>query len=418
MFGKPKPEVLIAGAGPVGLFTALALTRRGIRVRVLDPHSWEAGHSYALALHAESLQQLEGVGLRSAVLARSQQVSQLSGYEGATRQTAAKLPSQPVAVLPQSDLEGLLVQALLDRDVKVEWNHRLAACHQADGHVDVTVHRLDQEGRGYGVAHVEWVVDKSERLAVPFVVGADGHSSFVRVSQEIDFATVGATQHFAVFEFQSTPPPATELAVATTGGMLSALWPLPAGFCRWSFQLPQYAADEESRDKDVTKIQIGAERYPQLSTDDLRRLLAERAPWFNGAVGSIRWRLVCRFERRLASSFGRDRVWLAGDAAHMTGPVGIQSMNLGLQEGAHLAALLAGCLREGQPLSTFQAYEQRWLPEWRFLLGLTPGLQPGPKTSPWAAQHAADLLPCLPASGADLRTLAQELGLQTPPAIH
>jgi 2-polyprenyl-6-methoxyphenol hydroxylase-like FAD-dependent oxidoreductase len=162
----------------------------------------------------------------------------------------------------------------------------------------------------------------------------------------------------------------------------------------------------------MTKIQIGAERYPQLSTDDLRRLLAERAPWFQSQVGSIRWRLVCRFERRLASSFGRERVWLAGDAAHMTGPVGIQSMNLGLQEGAHLAELAAGVLQQGQPLAAFQAYEQRWLPEWRLLLGVTPGLQAGPQASPWVAQHAADLVACLPASGPDLRTLAGTLGLQ------
>jgi 2-polyprenyl-6-methoxyphenol hydroxylase-like FAD-dependent oxidoreductase len=412
MFGKAKPEVLVAGAGPVGLFTALALTKRGVRVRIVDPHSWEAGHSYALALHAQSLAALASVGLREDVLARSLQVGRLAAYSGTERQTLADLPGQPVAVLPQSDLEGLLVQALLDRGVKVEWNHRLAACRQHGDQVEVTVHRLDQEGRGYGVAHVEWVVAKAESFAVPFVIGADGHSSFVRVSQDIDFATVGPTQHFAVFEFQGHPAPAAELVVATTGGTLNAMWPLPAGFCRWSFQLPQYAAPEESRDKDMTKIQIGAERYPQLSTDDLRRLLAERAPWFQSQVGSIRWRLVCRFERRLASSFGRERVWLAGDAAHMTGPVGIQSMNLGLQEGAHLAELAAGVLQQGQPLAAFQAYEQRWLPEWRLLLGVTPGLQAGPQASPWVAQHAADLVACLPASGPDLRTLAGTLGLQ------
>jgi 2-polyprenyl-6-methoxyphenol hydroxylase-like FAD-dependent oxidoreductase len=55
MFGDKTPQVLIAGAGPVGLFTALCLARRGVGVRIVDTGVWGCTHSYALALHAQTL---------------------------------------------------------------------------------------------------------------------------------------------------------------------------------------------------------------------------------------------------------------------------------------------------------------------------------------------------------------------------
>jgi 2-polyprenyl-6-methoxyphenol hydroxylase-like FAD-dependent oxidoreductase len=83
-----------------------------------------------------------------------------------------------------------------------------------------------------------------------------------------------------------------------------------------------------------------------------------------------------RFERRLAASFGRGRVWLAGDAAHLTGPAGMQSMNAGLAEAHQLATSIAR-IRGGQAgLEELEAYGRERLADWGFLLGLRGGLRP------------------------------------------
>ena len=76
-------------------------------------------------------------------------------------------------------------------------------------------------------------------------------------------------------------------------------------------------------------------------------MIAERATWFRGRIDQINWRIMVRFERRLAKSFGQNRVWLAGDAGHLTGPAGMHSMNVGLREALDLAAILDGVLHKG-----------------------------------------------------------------------
>ncbi len=127
----------------------------------------------------------------------------------------------------------------------------------------------------------------------------------------------------------------------------------------------------------------------------LQELIRERAPWFTGAVRNIVWRNVVRFERRLADSFGHGRLWLAGDSAHLTSPVGIQSMNVGLQEGYRLAGALARVLRGGSGQEA-----------WRNMAGSAPcvaqiardggGGMPAAEADAWTAARASRFLTSLP----------------------
>ncbi len=188
------------------------------------------------------------------------------------------------------------------------------------------------------------------------------------------------------------------------------VWPLPERCCRWSFELLAAPTLPGPRTKDRVSVQLGHADYAPLAEDDLHKLIAERAPWFAGRVEEIAWRLVVPFERRLANRFGCGRVWLAGDAGHTTAPAGMQSMNVGLSEANQLADIMAGILRDGQAPPRFEEYNRERLAQWRQLLGLQGGLQPGRDTDPWIAQHFDRLLPCLPASGCDLQRLAQQVG--------
>ena len=143
----------------------------------------------------------------------------------------------------------------------------------------------------------------------------------------------------------------------------------------------------------------------------VEKVAKQRAPWFSAGVKEITWCTEVVFEQRVAKQFGRDRCWLAGDAAHQTGPVGVQSMNVGMAEAATLAGSLRRILREKAPLSLLETCDREWQAEWRRLLGLTGGLKPRNETSPWVRERRARILSCLPASHEDLAPLAGQLGL-------
>jgi 2-polyprenyl-6-methoxyphenol hydroxylase-like FAD-dependent oxidoreductase len=422
------PEVLVVGAGPVGLFTALSLARRDVRVQIVDTGVWPCKHSYALALHPEALALLEEAGLKERALAGSYPVRTMALYADKTRKAEAKLGDGGgacLAVLRQDVIEDLLEKALKEHDVRVQWRHEVSELEPAVGHVKATIDKFEKESRGYVIAHSEWSVAKTFEVEAPIVVGADGYDSAVRRALNFDFPEVGPAQYFAVFEFKTDADLGHELKLAIGENTTDALWPLPGGYCRWSFELPGYHDEAAEKLKDsLLKTGIGyfpterlkdrsvaAGQIPVLEEAKLRAFLAERAPWFTGSIEQISWRTVVRFERRLAPAFGQGRMWLAGDAAHLTGPVGIQSMNLGLFEGRDLAVTLAKMIRGGAPGEELDGYSKRWSAVWRQLHGLDGGLKARAGADPWVAQHARQLLPCLPAHGAALTALAGQLGL-------
>ena len=158
-------------------------------------------------------------------------------------------------------------------------------------------------------------------------------------------------------------------------------------------------------------------RFAEKAVDErirqyVEKVAKQRAPWFSAGVKEITWCTEVVFEQRVVRQFGRDRCWLVGDAAHQTGPVGVQSMNVGMAEAAGLAGALRRVLREKAPLNLLETCDREWQAQWRRLLGLTGGLKPRNETSPWVRERRARLLSCLPASNEDLSPLAGQLRLE------
>src|SRR5690242_11406950 len=108
---KTTPVVLVAGAGPVGMFAALALTKRGVKVKIVDPGLWTCSHSYALALHADSSRLLaeQGIDVRQVAYP----VNRIGLYDSEGRKKQIELgPESAVAVFRQSALEDLMEKTL------------------------------------------------------------------------------------------------------------------------------------------------------------------------------------------------------------------------------------------------------------------------------------------------------------------
>jgi 2-polyprenyl-6-methoxyphenol hydroxylase-like FAD-dependent oxidoreductase len=189
------------------------------------------------------------------------------------------------------------------------------------------------------------------------------------------------------------------------------VWPLPEGKVRWSFQLADRSM-EAGREKSRSSMQTDTEYETHLDHDFLARMLAERAPWFDAALGEITWATTVKFEVRVASRFAGPRFALCGDAAHLTGPVGVQSMNLGFAEAQDVVDRVAPVLRDGADPEGVAEYGKRWRREWEFLLGMEGELAPGPRTDAWVAWNRDRIRACLPGFGEPYRLLAEQLGLE------
>jgi 2-polyprenyl-6-methoxyphenol hydroxylase-like FAD-dependent oxidoreductase len=385
MLGKRETEVVVVGAGPVGLLAAISLKTAGVDVQIYDAGQRTAAHSYALVLHPSTLRLLDRFGLAESCTAAGRVVTRLGIYDGGKLREELHFsrlsgPHPHVVVLPQARLEAILEAALEKCGVKVQWVHRVQGLEPTAQHVKLTVARLDKVSTGYPIAHTEVVVDKMFEIGAGYVVGADGYDSFVRRRLGIAYADHGKGQLYSVFQFAAGGDVPPEGRLMVDNDRVGGYWPLPEGRCRFSF--PIGAAEEHNPD---------AVR--------LTELLASFAPWFRGKVGGIEWTALGLFERKLANSFGEGRVWMAGDAGHLTGPLGGQSMNVGLREADDLAERLVRVLRPGGPAGLLDDYNASRMAEWRELFGAKASY----------GSHLSLLLPCLPASGADLEALVGQL---------
>jgi len=382
---KRDADVVVVGAGPVGLVAAIALKTAGVDVQICDAGGRTAAHSYALVLHGSTLRLLERFGLAETCVAAGRVVSRMTVYEGGKRTESLEFsklsgPTPHVVVLPQAHLESILEAALSKLGVEVEWNHRVQGFEASDERVKLSVARLDKVSTGYPIAHTEVVVDKILESNARYVVAADGYDSFVRRRLGLAFTDRGRGQLYSVFQFETGGDVPADGRLMVEGEMVGGYWPLPEGRCRFSFP-----------------IGIAAEHRPDAGR--LHELLTAWAPWFRGTVGAIEWTALGLFERKLAASFGGGRVWMAGDAAHLTGPLGGQSMNVGLREADDLATRLARALAPGGDTDALREYETSRVAEWKGLFGAETSY----------GSRRALLLPCIPASGKDLEMLLSQL---------
>jgi NADPH-dependent dioxygenase len=438
MLNIPKIEVLVVGAGPVGMLTALLLTRQGVRARIIDQESRTAAHSYACALHPASLRLLERVDLADEVIQLGRRVEVVSVFEGpecrAQLEFSGLAGCYPfVVVLDQSMLENLLEQRLRKAGCKIEWNRRLLAIKPRDNGVETFIENLGPLKADYSLPKLANAVGERMTLQADFVIGADGHHSTMRQQMDIRTVQIGAPQLFAVYEMETVEPVDHVMKLVLNKSTISALWPVAESKCRWSFQVVQPRAQSKFPRKDREPLISIGERRGLDRTDDLREFLAKRAPWFpSRSLSDINWIAYVQFERQMALKFGQERCWLAGDAAHQTSPAGMQSMNRGLLEGADLAGRITSVLRHEAGLETFQIYDRVQGEEWRRLLGLTElterplsfsswarrhfvsiiGMedqgQPPRSLPSWARRHFGAILRSLPATGDDLNFLLKQ----------
>ena len=318
-----RTDVLIVGAGPVGLATAARLATLGVQVTVLDKQAVGANTSRAAVVHPRTLEALDEIGVTerlSALAIRSTEFTIRDRDRVLVPLRFDRMPSRyrHMLMVPQSTTERVLLDRLIELGGSVLRPH--------------TVTALEQDGDGVTVT-----LDGGERIRAGYVVGADGMHSAVRELAGIGFGADHGGESFTLADIRIDGglPAAEVILYFSTSGMLVAA-PLPDGSFR---------------------IVAGVDDAPeQPSAGYVEELLRARGPArVPVTVKEVVWGSRFRVHHRVAESFRAGRVLLAGDAAHVHSPAGGQGMNLGLRDAIALGTAL-GSVLHGGPESELDGY--------------------------------------------------------------
>ncbi|HYH25574.1 MAG TPA: FAD-dependent monooxygenase [Blastococcus sp.] len=308
-------EVLVVGAGPVGLTAACELARLGVAVRVVDALERPTTESRAVGVHARSLEMLASLGVLPRLESRGRRIGALEVVDGGTGKTRARLelgavPTRHPYVLDvaQPDTEEVLAEratelgVVLDRGVEL-----IALVQDADG-VEVTL----RTGDGDRTSRVGWVV------------GADGAHSTTRHLLGVQLQGGFHGQHFAMadVDVDTLFSPDTIRMFTHPDGM-GILFPLAGSRARVMFFVE--APDPGAGDPTLEQIQA----------------LADARMGGRVTVRHPRWLTYFEVRHAQVAEYRHGRVLLAGDAAHVHSPAGAQGMNTGIQDAANLAWKLA-----------------------------------------------------------------------------
>lgn len=313
------PErVLIAGAGPVGLFAALSLVRRGVPVTVLEAGPDLATESRASTFHPPTLDMLDDLGVAGTLVAgglKAPFVQYRSHRDGLMAQfdfgDIADLTRHPFRLqIEQSKLTRILLD-VLEREpgFEIAFRARVVGVEQDGSGVRV---RCEQDGA------------ESVRPAA-FLIGADGARSATRPAVGVDFEGFTWPERFLVlstpFDFRSVIPDLVSVSYVADPEYWHFLLQIP-GLWRVMFPVRAGTGDEAALD-------------PDFGQSLMARVVPGVGPY------EIVHRTLYRVHQRVAKAFRQGRVFLAGDAAHVNNPLGGMGMNGGLHDAANLAERLA-----------------------------------------------------------------------------
>ena len=377
-------DVLVVGAGPAGLATALQAHAHGASVRVVDRRQHRIRPSRAMMMHARALEGLRPLGVTDELLNRADTTPEARIHVGRrvveARLGRADLPDTAfphLTLVRQADVEDVLWQALQARGVGVDWGVRFHGLHRdkpvasGPGLVHAELHRADG-GR--------------EQHRSRFLAGCDGQSSTVRglIGARWRGGPYGVDAVMADLELDGPLDPGL-LHVAVGSAGLVFLFALGEG-AAWRMLATRPAVPPPG----ARFGQLG----PAVPGEEVVGLVHNSG--LGAVVRRVRWSAQVPLQHRIASTFGNDPVFLAGDAAHAHSPAGGQGMNNGILDALNLGWKLGFASTAGRPLpELLGSYGQERRPAARRVLALTHVIFFG-EASPYpVARLARSILPAL-----------------------
>lgn len=315
--------ILIAGAGPAGMTTALALAKAGIPVKIFDTLDHIAADHRASTLHPSTLMMIDELGMTEELLRR--------GIESPLFQFRDRVSDRIVAEFDYRHISDVLTYPYA---LQVEQHKTIEVAYDIAKELDTftllrerEVIDLKQDDDGVEVT-VQTPDGGRETHTGRFLVGCDGGRSIVRKKLDIDFPGFTWEERFIIvstyYDFEEAAGYRYRNYVAHPERWC-AMIKVPGDESEgvWRALFPAFGNDPDEHVLSDEWIQARfAECYPYDPPYDLLH------------------RNLYSVHQRVAETFSKGRVALAGDSAHVNNPLGGMGMNSGIHDGLNIAAKL------------------------------------------------------------------------------
>ncbi|MCE9604854.1 MAG: FAD-dependent monooxygenase [Planctomycetia bacterium] len=327
-----KTQVLVVGAGPVGLTMASELARYGVAVRIVDKSAARTDKSKALVVWSRTLELLDRAGCSETFVAAGRKVTGANIVAGDKQIghigiSTVDSPYPFALMLPQSETERLLEDHLRSLGVAVERQVELASFTQHDNGATSLLRHAD---------------GREETLETAWLIGCDGAHSAVRHGLGLPFLgnTLQSNWILGDIHLRGYPFPEAEIATYWHADGVFVVFPISPG-----------------RFRVIADVDLPAGVAPVDPTlEEIQAIIDRRGPGGMVAADPI-WLAAFRINERKVADYRSGRVFVAGDAAHVHSPAGGQGMNTGMQDAINLAWKLSlvcrGVCAEGALLESY-----------------------------------------------------------------
>ena len=323
-----KPElhipVLIVGGGPVGLFLAISLLKKGVQCKVIEKRKNPVPDSRSLGIHPVSLELFDELGIAHLFLKEGIKIQKgialnEKGIVGEISFETCPKPHNYILACPQRTTESILRKEL----------SRLAP----DALITRSTFKKFLEEQ-HAVLTTFSDPDGKERVFQSDVlIGCDGKNSLVRQQASIHYSGKRYPDTYIMGDFEDTTDFGNKAAVFLPKNGLIESFPLPNGIRRWVVKTDKY-------------IQQPA---PEKIADMIHRRVGYKLYNVNNTMTSS-----FGVQHFMAEFFRKGRILLAGDAAHVVSPIGGQGMNLGWLGSEEMAVKLSEMYSQDNKLSIDQ----------------------------------------------------------------